>query len=230
MQLWKDLMDLINSRGDCMKDIIIIGAGGFGREVAWLIEDINKVYKEWNIVGFIDEKVENKGRYLNGYKILGNFSEVTKVEDDLYYICAVGNPEAKKQLVQKAEELGLRAATLIHPSVVMSKHVSIGEGTIICAGNIITVNIKIGNHVIVNLDCTIGHDVLIEDCVTILPSANISGNVKINQCCDIGTGCAIIQGKTIGKNSVIGAGAVVVKDIPDNCVAVGCPAKIIKEI
>lgn len=86
-------------------------------------------------------------------------------------------------------------------------------------------DVQLGKHVIVNLDCTIGHDAIIGDYSTILPSTIISGFVRIKECVSIGTGAAIIQGITIGENTVIGAGAVVVKDLPDNCTAVGVPAK-----
>ncbi len=119
-------------------------------------------------------------------------------------------------------------ATLIDPSVEMSDRVTVGEGTIICAHTIITVNISIGNHVIINLDCTIGHDSVLNDFVTLYPSVNVSGITTIGYCTELGTGMQIIQGITVGSHSIIGAGAVVVKNIPDKCTAIGCPAKPIK--
>ena len=212
-----------------MKNIVIIGAGGFAREVQWLINDINKVNKEWNILGFIDENPSNKGKELNGNIVVGSFEDILKIDNqDIYYVCAVGDPIIKKKLVEKAEDMNLKPAILIHPSVIISEFVSVGEGSIICAGNIITVNIHIGKHVIVNIDSTIGHDAIIEDYSTILPSVNISGNTVIEECVSVGTGSAIIQGLRIGKYSTIGAGAVVVKDIPCGATAVGMPAKVIK--
>jgi sugar O-acyltransferase (sialic acid O-acetyltransferase NeuD family) len=110
----------------------------------------------------------------------------------------------------------------------LSKRVSIGEGSIICAGTIITVDISIGEHVIINLDCTIGHDDTIQDYVTLYPSVNVSGNVVVGECTELGTGMQIIQGKNIGRESIVGAGAVIVRDIPEKCTAVGSPAKPIK--
>lgn len=211
-----------------MKNIVIIGAGGFAREVAWLIEDINLKHNSWKLIGYIDENLNNKDIVLNGYKVLGDFNNIEVSDKDIYYVCAVGDTSIRKELSKKAEKIGLKPATLIHPSVIISKYVKIREGTIICAGNIITVNVEIGNNVIINLDCTVGHDVEIKDYVTILPGVNISGNVILEEGSNIGTGAAIIQGKKVGENSIIGAGAVVVKDIPHNCTAVGCPAKVIK--
>src|SRR5665647_2274293 len=118
--------------------------------------------------------------------------------------------------------------TLGSTSVMRSDRIAIGEGTIICAGAILTVDITIGKHVIINLDCTVGHDALIGDFVTLYPSVNISGNTVINDEVEFGTGSQIIQGKEVGSGSIIGAGAVVVRDIPQGCTAVGLPARPIK--
>jgi sugar O-acyltransferase (sialic acid O-acetyltransferase NeuD family) len=214
--------------GLCVKDVLIIGAGGFAREVAWLIEDINYKNESWNLIGYLDENLNNKGHLLNGYEVLGDFNDFKEHNKEIYYVCAVGDTSIRKELSKKAENIGLKPATLVHPSVIISKYVKIGEGTMICASSIITVNVEIGKHVIINLDCTIGHDVVIADYVTILPSVNISGAVLLEEGSNLGTGTAIIQGKKVGANSIIGAGSVVVKDIPENCTAVGVPAKVVK--
>jgi sugar O-acyltransferase (sialic acid O-acetyltransferase NeuD family) len=209
-----------------MKDIVIIGAGGFGREVAWLIEDINKVNNEWNIIGFVDDNEDIQGKEINGYKVVGNIEWLKSQE--LNVVNAIGDPIVKKRIMERIKDSKNSYPILIHPSVIYSNRVSFGEGSIICAGSIITVNIEIGKHVIINLDCTIGHDAILGDFTTVLPSVNVSGFVRTGECVNIGTGSAIIQGVTIGANTVIGAGAVVVKELPSNCTAVGAPAKPIK--
>ena len=209
-----------------MKDIVIIGAGGFGREVAWLIEDINKVNNEWNIVGFVDDNKSIQGTEINGYKVVGDIDWLK--EQELFVVNEIGDPIIKKKVMDRLDGSKNQYPVLIHPSVIYSESVNFGEGSIVCAGNIITVNIEIGKHVIINLDCTIGHDANIGDYSTILPSVNVSGFVKTEECVSIGTGSAIIQGVNIGKNTVVGAGAIVVKDLPENCTAVGLPAKPIK--
>jgi sugar O-acyltransferase (sialic acid O-acetyltransferase NeuD family) len=209
-----------------MKDIVIIGAGGFGREVAWLIEDINKIKNEWNIIGFVDDNEVIQGTMVNGYKVVGNVNWLKNQE--LHVVNAIGAPLVKKKIMKRLEVSKNIYPVLIHPSVIFSDRVLFGEGSIICAGSIITVNIEIGKHVIINLDCTVGHDAVIGDYTTVLPSVNISGFVKIEECVNVGTGSAIIQGVTIGENTIIGAGAVVIKDLPANCTAVGSPAKPIK--
>lgn len=213
--------------GTTVKDLYIIGAGGFGREVAWLVERINEVNPTWNLKGFIDDNESLWGNVEGDYPVLGG-CEYLKSLGDVYAVCAVGSAKVRKIIIGRIKESNVKFATLIDPSVLVSKRVEIGEGSIICAGTIITVDIRIGNHVIINLDCTIGHDVDIEDFVTIYPSVNLSGNVLIGQCTELGTGTQIIQGKTITANSIVGAGAVVVKNIEEPGTYVGSPAKKIK--
>lgn len=212
-----------------MNDLLIIGAGGFGREVAWLIERINCLQRTWNLVGFLDDDKSLHGTFLNGIRVIGDMSYVANYKE-AFFVCAVGDSTTRERIVKKAKEISpdVRFATLIDPSVLMSDIVSIDEGSIICAGSILTVNLHIGKHVIINLDCTIGHDALLSDFVTVYPSVNISGSTSIEECSEIGTGTQIIQGKRIGSRSIVGAGSVVVKDIPKDCTAVGCPARPIK--
>ena len=212
-----------------MKDLIIFGASGFGREVAWLVERINKVTPTWNIVGFMDDNEEIQNEIINGYKVLGKTEDVIKYPD-AYFVCAVGSARVREKIVNNMKSINpeIKFGTVIDPSVEMSDLVTIGEGSIICAHTIITVNITIGTHVIMNLDCTVGHDAIIGDFVTLYPSVNVSGITNIGHAVELGTGMQIIQGKTVGDYSIVGAGAVVVKDIPAKCTAVGSPAKPIK--
>jgi len=210
-----------------MKDIIIIGAGGFAREVAWLIEEINEENKEWNLLGFVDDNKEIIGKNLNGYKVLGNLEYLNKISSDVYIVIAIGNSNVRKAIAKRINNK--KYATLIHPKINISKFNEIGEGTIICKDSILTVNISIGKHVIINLDCTIGHDAVLEDYVTVFPSVNISGQTIIRERTELGTNSAIIQGIKIGENVTLGAGSVVIRDIEDNCIVVGNPAKKIKD-
>ena len=212
-----------------MKDLIIFGASGFGREVAWAVERINAKDSTWNLLGFMDDNDSIQGDEINGYKVLGKTEDVGKYPD-AYFVCAVGSSRIREKIVNnmKAVNPGIKFGKVIDPSVEISELVTIGEGSIICAHSIITVNISIGSHVIINLDCTIGHDAVIKDFATLYPSVNVSGITNIGHAVELGTGMQIIQGKTIGDYSIVGAGAVVVKDIPEKCTAVGSPAKPIK--
>ena len=142
----------------------------------------------------------------------------------------MGSSRIREKIINRMEEVDpdVKFATLIDPSVEASDLIAIGEGTIICAHTVLTVNVSIGKHVMVNLDCTIGHDAVLNDFATLYPSVNVSGMTNIGYGSELGTGMQIIQGKTVGEYSIVGAGAVVVKDIPAKCTAVGSPARPIK--
>ncbi len=210
-----------------MKDLYIIGAGGFGREVAWLVERINDVSPEWNLKGFIDDNESLIGSKQDNYRVVGNCDYLKKM-NNVYAVCAVGNAEIRKNIIDNIKDSNVKFATLVDPSVILSARTEINEGTIICAGTIITVDIKIGKHVIINLDCTVGHDAIIEDFVTIYPSVNVSGMTQIGECVELGTGVQIIQGKKVAARCVVGAGGVVVRNIEERGTYIGIPTRRIK--
>jgi sugar O-acyltransferase (sialic acid O-acetyltransferase NeuD family) len=208
-----------------MKDIIIIGAGGFGREVEMLINQINEQEKKWNLLGYIDDSI-TPNTSIGDSKVIGPINIVSDLIN-CSYVIAIADSKVKAR-ISKQIGTSLHATKLIHPNVLIGRRVKIGMGTIICAGNIITEDIVIGNHVILNLCCTVGHDTIIEDYSSFMPSVNISGEVKIGNSVFVGTGTKIINQVEIGEFSIIGAGAVVSKNIPAKCTAVGVPAKPIK--
>lgn len=209
-----------------MKDLIIVGASGFGREVAWAVERINAKMPTWNLLGFIDDAEDIQERDINGYKVLGKTADAGKYKD-AYFVVAVGASKVREKIVGnlKSANPNVKFGTVIDPTVEISDLVTIGEGTIICAHSIITVNISIGSHTIINLDCTVGHDAVLQDFVTLYPSVNISGLTDIGHAVELGTGVQIIQGKTIVPNTIVGAGAVVIKDITESGTYVGVPAR-----
>ncbi|WP_179233023.1 acetyltransferase [Paenibacillus rigui] len=215
-----------------MMPIVIVGSGGQGRETAQLIKDINRDHHKWDILGYIDERLEQQGRVLRGVRVLGGMNSVQEyVEmESCCFICAIGQPEIRRRVV---EELNtkypqIRYATLIHPTAVVADDQIIGEGTVLCAHTVITTDVHIGNHVLINYGSTIGHDTVIEDYVSILPGCHLSGSTHVSECVSLGTGTVVIQNVSIGRNTIVGAGAVVVKSLPDHCTAYGTPAKPMK--
>lgn len=211
-----------------MKDIAIFGVGGFGREVLTLIQDINRVSKEYNILGFFDDG-HDRGEMVNGYPVLGKMDELNQWSGELCLAVSIGNPKVKKSVIDRIVNSHVSYPTLIHPSVLIGdkKFVEIGQGCIICAGNILTTNIRVGNYVIMNLSCTTGHDSIIGDYSAFMPSVNISGEVTVGDGVYVGTGVKIINQVVIGEYATIGAGAVVVRNVPGYCTAVGVPAKVL---
>jgi sugar O-acyltransferase (sialic acid O-acetyltransferase NeuD family) len=212
-----------------MRKIAIYAAGGFGREVLTLINQINKSEESYEFIGFYDDGI-SKGELVNGYKVLGGMEELNRVEDALDIVFAIGNPSSKQKVIKLVNNTNINFPTLIHPNVIIGdiNFVSIGKGTIITAGCILTTNILVGDFVILNLGCTVGHDTKIGSYSSFMPSVNISGEVLIAEKVYVGTGAKIINQLEIGENAIIGAGAVVSKSIPPNCTAVGIPAKPIK--
>ena len=135
----------------------------------------------------------------------------------------------RKEVISRIKNTNnIEMPNIIDPNVVISPFVDMGVGNIICASTVLTVNIKIGDFCIINLDCTIGHDDILESYITIYPSVNVSGNVNIGECSEIGTGTSIIQGVSIASNTILGAGSTVVKNISASGLYVGTPAKLIK--
>jgi sugar O-acyltransferase (sialic acid O-acetyltransferase NeuD family) len=214
-----------------LQKIAIFGAGGFGMEVAMLVEHINAVTPTWDLLGFFDEG-EPKGKIVNGYSVLGGISELNEWETRLSVVLALGLPKTKKQVLEKIRNDRIPYPVLIHPSVIMGKrdYLTIGEGTIICAGTILTTNIRIGRHVLLNLSCTVGHQTEIGDFCSFMPTCNISGEVRIGEGNFWGTGAKIINRKRVGNNVTVGAGAVIVNDVPDNVTVIGVPARVIKRL
>ena len=211
-----------------MKRIAIFGAGGFGREVKWLIDEINAVTPTWDFIGYFDDDFSGV-KNIDSSLFLGGTQELNEKKEKLALVFAIGNPLVKRKVIENILNPVLYYPTLIHPNVCMGKsNVLVGEGSIICAGTILTVDIKIGRHVILNLCCTVGHDSLIGDFCSFMPAVNISGEVNIGEGVYVGTGAKIINQLEIGEETIVGAGAVVAKSLPAKCTAVGIPAKPIR--
>jgi sugar O-acyltransferase (sialic acid O-acetyltransferase NeuD family) len=211
-----------------MKKIAIFGAGGFGREVKWLIDEINHAAPVWDFIGYFDDDFSHV-KNIDPKWFLGGKTELNNWKEEIALVYAIGNPLVKRKIIGAVNNPLVHYPVLIHPNVVHGKeNVSIGEGSIICAGNILTVDIEVGKHVILNLSCTVGHDTIIGDYCSFMPSVNISGEVKLDECVYVGTGAKIINQLEIGADTIVGAGAVVAKTLPPRCTAVGIPAKPIK--
>ena len=215
------------SKGE-VKPLIIVGAGGLGREVAWLVEDINKNTPQWNLLGFVDDGVN--GFTVEDYPILGDVDSLFYMEPLPWVIVAIANASVRKRIVGQIQLRGMSMATLIHPSVQSSRFVEIGEGSIICAGSVITTNITLGLSSIVNPNCFIGHDTVLQNYVSLMPGVHVAGEVKLGEGVYMGLHSCVINRTSIGEWSIIGAGATVVSDIPPNSLAVGVPARVVKRV
>lgn len=212
-----------------MRNFVIIGAGGFAREVLDIFEACIEAGENFNVLGYIVEaRFSAPGTIVNDQPVLGGFEWFKTQPPDTYTVCGVGAPEVRRRLALQAEQNGARFGNIIHPNAVVTRRVMLGEGVVITAGCIFTNQIRLGNHVHVNLDCTIGHDAVLEDYATLAPGVHVSGNVTLGEGAHVGTGANILEKKKIGAWSVVGAGSVVTGDVPPNTTLVGVPGKVVK--
>lgn len=204
--------------------LYIFGAGGFGRELAWLAD------QAWGeaieIVLLVDDVAYLSGP-INGIAVQLVQDVVGSVGDA--FVVAVGNAALRRRAAAACAQVGLRPAVLVHPRVEASRFVTLGAGSVVCAGSVLTTNIRFGDHVHVNLDCTIGHDVEVGSFSTLSPGVHVSGNVHIGQDVFIGTGASIINGNAsaplvIGDGAVIAAGACVIRSVDAGALMAGVPA------
>lgn len=205
----------------------IFGASGFAREVGDICLDIG-----YEKVVYIDHK-ENEEKSYFGFPLVNEDHLADLIDEGYTFTLGIGDNKVRKKVYEKFNRL--QYVNIIHPSATVG-HKMLEEmnkkiGLIITSGVRFTNNIKFGNFGVYNLNCTVGHDCIIEDFVTIAPGANISGNVKVAEGAYIGTNATIIQGKSIenklviGKYSTVGAGSVVTKNVPEHTVVKGVPAK-----
>ena len=205
-----------------MKDIAIYGAGGFGRETSLLIQQINAHSQQWNLIGFYDDGIK-PGTRVGNWPVLGGMVDLPKTAKPSMVV-AVSDPLVRQSVVERLSINKYDFPSLIHPTCQTGVDNQIGKGCVLTAGVILTIGIKIHDFVIINLQSTVGHDVVLGSFSAIMPGCSISGNVKIGACTMMGTGARILQNITIGDHCRIGAGAVVTQDFSDHKTLVGVPA------
>lgn len=204
--------------------LLIFGAGGFGREVAWLAR---QALGASVTIEFVVDRPEYLSGAVSGLPVRLLSDCVASPRQR--YVVALGDPIQRQRVVAACDALGLLATRLVHPRVEASDSVALGEGSLICAGSILTVDIDIGAHVQVNLGCTLGHDVVVGSYSTLAPGVHVSGNVVIGEGVFIGTGANIINGRagnplTIGDGAVVAAGACVTGSVDPGSLVAGVPA------
>jgi sugar O-acyltransferase (sialic acid O-acetyltransferase NeuD family) len=206
--------------------LVVYGAGGFAREVAWLAESCPDAGP---VVAMIDDDPARHGSVINGIPVYG-LAEARVAFPTARMVIGIGSPQGRQAVAERAAAAGFVFATLVHPRVERSRWIEVGEGAVICAGNILTTNIRIGRQAQINLACTVGHDVDIGDFATLSPGVNCSGRVRIGARAYIGTNASIINGEpdkplVIGDDAVVGAAACVTRDVAPGTTVVGVPAR-----
>ena len=209
-----------------VKDIVIVGAGGLGREVLAVIEACNSAQKKWNVVGFLDTPRDLVGLEVSGVPVLGNDD---RLNDSVSLVCAIGNPRTRFRIAEEFSVKGRKFVSIVHPDVRIPRSVRMGAGTVVMAGTQFTADATIGSHVVIYINCGITHDVHIGDFCMIAGGCNLSGGAVLETGVQLGTAASILPRRRIGAWATIGAGSVVTKDIPPESTACGVPCRVIEK-
>lgn len=209
-----------------MTEIAIYGAGGFGREVNLIVQQLIKKGYPYHFLGFFDD--EDKSSEL-GKLYLGNTEKLNNWKTPISVALAIGNGKTRKKVVSRITNPKVEFSKVVSPYAIFNDIINIGTGSIICAGANLTTNIEVGEFVVVNLNATIGHDCQLGDFSSVMPGANLSGDVKLKECAFVGCGANVLNGVEIGENAILGAGGVLTKNLDANKTAVGVPAKIVEK-
>jgi sugar O-acyltransferase (sialic acid O-acetyltransferase NeuD family) len=209
--------------------LVVVGAGGFGREALDVVEAINQAGpRSFDVIGVVDDAPTERTRALigaRGIRLLGTLDEWIAADDGARYVIGVGNPSARRAMVDRREAAGRQAATLIHPRVGVGSVSTVAAGSVICAGVEISTNVTVGRHVHLNPAVTVGHDSVIDDVVSVNPGAIVSGNVHLASGALIGAGAVVLQGLTVGAGAAVGAAACVTYDVAAAAIVKGVPAR-----
>jgi sugar O-acyltransferase (sialic acid O-acetyltransferase NeuD family) len=208
------------------KSLLIYGAGGLGREILSLVQAAD----QWEPRGFIDD-AQAPGTQVNGLDVLGGISVLESFHDPTYVVLALGDPFAKQKLVSRLAGRLVQYPVLVHPRAIIQdeQRVRLEEGCVITAGCILTTDIRVGRHVLLNLNSTVGHDSVIGDYSSIMCGVNIAGNVQVGEGVLIGSGANVRNHTDLGDWVRVGMGAVVLRSVDAGKTVVGIPAREIAD-
>jgi len=209
-------------------DIVIFGAGGMGREVRQIIERINVQEGRARCLGFLVDEGFSVPSRVDGLPVVVGLDGLAAMPKAAL-IVAVGDPAARRRIIGRVQARFRNPfVSLVDPRATCGDPTAPGPGSVVAAGAVITSNVVIGDHVIVNVGATVSHDVRLSNFATLAPGVHIAGSVNIGEGVELGIGCSVIPRINIGAWATVGAGAVVTKDVPPNATVVGVPARVVQ--
>lgn len=208
--------------------IVVVGAAGFGRESLDVLDAMIADGAPLKVLGVLDDRpseTDLSRLRTRGTAYLGTIEAGMGADASVGYVLGIGSPGVRRRLVAALDAAGLSAAAAVHPRASLGSQTVAGEGAVVCAGAVISTNVRMGRHVHVNPNATIGHDTILEDFVSVNPGAVVSGAVHVGAGTLIGASATILQQLRIGRDVMVGAGAVVTRDVPDGVVVKGVPGR-----
>lgn len=209
-----------------LEPLLIIGAGGFGREVYVIAAEINAARPTWDLIGFLDDDPTKLDGFTGYGPILGSIDDYARFGQP-WAVCAIGDSRMRKDIVRRLVPHDPRWATLVHPDTYVAPTARIGEGTIIARDSVVSVDAVLGRHVAVNLLVMVAHDCICEDYVTLSPQVSLGGAVRLEEGAFLGLNATILPQKRMGPWSLLGAGSVATRDVPEGATMVGLPGRIL---
>ena len=213
-----------------MKKIVLFGAGGFAKEVANMIKNINAKTPTYDFLGFIVEnKYYKSGVVINDYPVLGDEDWILEHKDVLCN-CAIADVDAKKRIQECLKDKGVVFETIVDVTGYVSPHSTVGAGSVIYPYVLVSENVEIGEGVLLNSCVTVGHDVKIGSFSNVMPATGISGDCTIGEQVSIGGHAFVIPGRKIGNKAVVAAGSIVFSNVKAGTTVLGNPAKRMRAI
>jgi sugar O-acyltransferase (sialic acid O-acetyltransferase NeuD family) len=209
--------------------VLMIGGGGHASDILGAFEAVahHSGERKHVVIGIVaDEEVDQRRFAHRGVRQLGAISDIKKI-DASHYVLGIGFSQPRQAVDARVANLGLSAASVIHPLADVPPGTLVGEGTVILSGVRVSPLVTIGRHVCLSNGCIVGHDCKIGDYVSVLPGAAVSGDTLLGEASLIGSNATILQKLKIGERSIVGAGAVVVKDVAPKTTVVGNPARLL---
>lgn len=215
-------------------NLVLIGAGEFGGEIGSIAKEIEIIYDSvpgvsFKFLGYIDDNPEKWDKKVNHRPVLGGLNWIENVDFPVYFACTIGDPLIRKIVAENAIKIGYIPHSVVAPDFIAREDVKIGKGAIILWKCGFSIGQYIGEHAHIHIGVMVGHKATFGDYSTLSPSTTVMGGVSVGEGCYVGGNTTILQFKDLGDWSIIGAGAVVTKNVPKYQMWVGVPAKKIKD-
>lgn len=211
-----------------MTPLVIIGAGGFGREVFGIVEALRASGADWEVRGFVDDdpSTEDLERVAAlGTRLIGTVGDFASAGESHDVVVAIGSPAARRRVVALLDHSDVSFPSLVHPAATLGPGVVLAAGAVVAPGARLSTNIAVGRHVHIDQNVTVGHDSVLGDFSRLNPQACVSGSVRIGSGALVGASATILQGLAVGDDALVGAGAVVTRDVAASSIVKGVPAR-----